>query len=88
MPEQIALIERLIEGGKAYQAPDKSVYFKVMLLRIMDPYPSWQIVRLRLPVPIGKVPMSMIVIQRQISLLEKHDDQKTAKITGSLLGAG
>ena len=29
VPEQIALIERLIEGGKAYQAPDKSVYFKV-----------------------------------------------------------
>lgn len=29
VPEQIALIERLIEGGKAYQAPDGSVYFKV-----------------------------------------------------------
>ena len=29
VPEQIALIERLIEGGKAYQAPDRSVYFKV-----------------------------------------------------------
>ena len=29
VPEQIALIERLIEGGKAYQAPDKYVYFKV-----------------------------------------------------------
>lgn len=29
VPEQIALIERLIDGGKAYQAPDGSVYFKV-----------------------------------------------------------
>jgi len=29
VPEQIALIQRLIDGGKAYQGPDGSVYFKV-----------------------------------------------------------
>ena len=29
IPEQISLIERLIEVGKAYQASDESVYFKV-----------------------------------------------------------
>lgn len=29
IPEQISLIERLIEGGKAYHASDGSVYFKV-----------------------------------------------------------
>ena len=29
IPEQIALIERLINAGKAYQGPDGSVYFKV-----------------------------------------------------------
>ncbi|OUU43456.1 MAG: cysteine--tRNA ligase [Verrucomicrobia bacterium TMED56] len=29
IPEQISLIERLIEGGKAYRANDGSVYFKV-----------------------------------------------------------
>lgn len=29
VPEQISLIERLIDGGKAYQGPDGSVYFKV-----------------------------------------------------------
>ena len=29
IPEQITLIERLIEGGNAYQAKDGSVYFKV-----------------------------------------------------------
>ena len=29
IPEQISLIERLIEGGKAYRAKDGSVYFKV-----------------------------------------------------------
>ena len=29
IPEQIALIERLIERGKAYQAKDGSVYFNV-----------------------------------------------------------
>jgi cysteinyl-tRNA synthetase len=29
IPEQISLIERLIEGGNAYRANDGSVYFKV-----------------------------------------------------------
>jgi len=29
VPEQIALIERLVDAGKAYQGPDGSVYFKV-----------------------------------------------------------
>ena len=35
IPEQISLIERLIEGGKAYRANDGSVYFKV------DAYPEY-----------------------------------------------
>jgi len=48
IPEQISLIEKLIEKGKAYQAGDGSVYFNVDAFEEYGRFPDWPIGKLLL----------------------------------------
>ena len=86
IPEQIALIERLIEGGKAYRAKDGSVYFKVNAFRIWSAFSIGRSRNYHIR-QIAKVRTNTIAIPPPTLLSGKLVGRKTEKTFGNLLGA-